>query len=314
MRSAKILVIRLGGVATEIVKNLVLGGINTIEIFDSLVVKEEDFATQFFLPNDDSIVGQPKLPLVLPKIQELNTRVHLLINTESLFTATAEYYKKFDLVVATEVSKDELLHINGVTRSLGLPLYVAGLHGMFGYILTDLIEHESTKELEKGNQPREIKAINGVKHVMRVEHVEKSGNDNVTVLDKFVPLSEIFSLVKLREQLNKRQLRRLSAALPLTLAMFDVERPSPEDDVPVGDLDVLSRGVCEKLQLPESIISAEYLDIFSKQAFTEFAPVAAILGGILAQDIIQFFGKKDSPINNCLVFDATRSELPIYYL
>lgn len=316
LRSAKLLIINLGGVGTEIVKNLVLGGLNSIEILDPSVVKEEDFASQFFLPNDDAVVGELKLPLVLPAIKELNPRVNLLINTKKLEDVSAEYYKNFDLVVATELTKSEISDINTLTRNYGIPLYVTGLHGMFGYIFTDLIKHESRVESEMGNQPRVVGTnINEVKTITNVEVKESEKKEIVTIVDTFLPISEIFSSSRLSSQLNKRQLRRLSAALPLIFSLFELERPSnPEDDFDIQTLKTTLLKVASILGLPESVISDEYLQLFSSQAYTEFSPVAAILGGILAQDVIQYLGKKESPINNCLILDANSSEIPIYYL
>ena len=82
LRSAKILVINLGAVGTEVVKNLVLGGINSLEILDDSSVVEDDFLSQFFLPNEN-VVGKLKLPLVIDRIKDLNNRVNLSINTHN---------------------------------------------------------------------------------------------------------------------------------------------------------------------------------------------------------------------------------------
>lgn len=308
--------VNLGGIGSETVKNLVLGGLNTIEILDGSVVKEEDFAAQFFLPNGDAIVGQLKLPLVLPNIQELNPRVNLLINTTNLAEVPLDYYKNFDLVVATELTKPQLVAINQITREHKIPLYVGGEHGMFGYILTDLIEHTSTKESPTGNQAKVAGTkINGVKKIVDVKWKNNDETEVVTILDTFSPLQQIFDSKRLPLQLNKRQLKRLSGALPLVLSLFEIDRPSNAEDDVAKEL-LLNHGsaICERLGISQQVLSEEYLDLFSRQAFTEFSPVAAIMGGFLAQDIIQFLGRKDSPINNCLIFDAIRSEAPIYYL
>lgn len=301
---------------TEIVKDLVLGGLNSIEILDSSTVKAEDFAAQFFLPNDDAIIGQEKLPLVLPAIKELNPRVNLLINTTQLSELSSEYYKLFDLVVATELAKSEILALNAITRDLGIPLYVTGLHGLFGYVFTDLIKHESRVESEMGNQPRvEGTKINDVKTIVKVETREQDKKEVVTIVDSYVPIGDIFTSKKLTSQINKRQLRRLSAALPLILSLFEIDQPTnPEDVIDPELLKSTLLKACSLLGLPDAVISDEYLHLFSNQAFVEFAPVAAILGGLVAQDVIQYMGRKESPINNCLVLDTHASEVPIYYL
>lgn len=316
LRSAKLLIINLSGVGTEIVKNLVLGGLNTIEILDPSTVKEEDFATQFFLPNDDAVIGKPKLPLVISAIKELNPRVNLLINTSSISDLSPDYFKNFDLVVATELSKSEILALNAITRHQGIPLYVAGLHGLFGYIFTDLIKHESRVESEMGNQPRVAGTkINDVKTIVKVEAKAHEKKEIVTIVDTYVPIGDILTSKKLPSQLNKRQLKRFSAALPLIFSLFELERPSnPEDVIDINLLKNTLLKVCARLGLPESVISDHYLHLFSNQAFVEFAPVAAILGGLVAQDVIQYLGRKESPINNCLILNSDLSEVPIFYL
>lgn len=302
--------------ATEIVKNLVLGGINSIEILDGSTIKEEDFAAQFFLPNDDNIIGQPKLQHAISSIKELNPRVKLLVNTSLLQELHPSYYKNFDLVVATELTKADILEVNKITRGLGIPLYVAGLHGMFGYVFTDLIKHESKVESERGNQLREANTkINPVKTITDVQLREKDNKEVLTIVDEFSPLEDIFSSAKLTQQLNRRQLKRLSGALPLIFSLFEFKKQEdPEATIDILELTAVLLKVCEGFGLPHTVVNEEYLKLFSQQAYTEFAPVAAILGGIIAQDVIQYLGRKESPINNCLIFDAVQSEIPIYYL
>lgn len=320
LRSAKILIINLGAVGCEIVKNLVLGGLNTIEILDNSKIQEEDYAAQFFLPNDDSLIGQTKLPHVIPQIKDLNKRVNLTSNTDDfndyLSKDDHDFFKKFDLIIATELSKDHIFKLNKITRDLKIPLYVTGLHGMFGYILTDLIEHKSISEKDLGNQPRQSNTqINRVKSITNVELMESENKEVVTIVDKFVPLDNIFKSKELPSQLNKRQLKRLTAAFPLIFSLFEFQRHlNPEDTIDISKLQEKGKEICESFDIPLSVLTDEYLEYFSNQAFTEFAPVSAILGGCLAQDVIQFLSKKDSPINNCLILDAIKSEMPIYLL
>ena len=53
MRSATILVVRLRGVATEAIKNMVLAGIGKLVIVDGEDVAEEDLGTGFFFRDED---------------------------------------------------------------------------------------------------------------------------------------------------------------------------------------------------------------------------------------------------------------------
>ena len=45
--------------------------------------------------------------------------------------------------------------MNKLTRDLNIPMYLTGMHGLFGYIITDLIEHESIVTKPKGNVSRQ---------------------------------------------------------------------------------------------------------------------------------------------------------------
>ena len=53
MRNATILVVRLKGVATETIKNIVLAGIGKLVILDDEDVEEEDLGAGFFFTEGD---------------------------------------------------------------------------------------------------------------------------------------------------------------------------------------------------------------------------------------------------------------------
>jgi ubiquitin-like 1-activating enzyme E1 A len=56
MRNASILVVKLSGLATEAIKNMVLAGIGRLVVVDEENVSEEDLGAGFFFRDDD--VGQ----------------------------------------------------------------------------------------------------------------------------------------------------------------------------------------------------------------------------------------------------------------
>lgn len=53
---------------------------------------------------------------------------------------------------------------------------------------------------------------------------------------------------------------------------------------------------------------------FVENATSELTPISAILGGILAQDVINVLGKREQPLQNLLVFDGNTSVGPIFSL
>lgn len=56
MRNATVLVINMRGVATEVIKNIVLSGIGKLIVLDTEDVREEDLGAGFFFRDTD--VGQ----------------------------------------------------------------------------------------------------------------------------------------------------------------------------------------------------------------------------------------------------------------
>jgi len=53
MRNATILVVRLRGAATEVIKNIVLAGIGKLVLVDDAAVTEEDLGAGFFFRDED---------------------------------------------------------------------------------------------------------------------------------------------------------------------------------------------------------------------------------------------------------------------
>jgi ubiquitin-like 1-activating enzyme E1 A len=53
LRNSKVLVINVGSLANEIIKNIVLAGIGSLTVLDANIVTESDLGAQFFLEESD---------------------------------------------------------------------------------------------------------------------------------------------------------------------------------------------------------------------------------------------------------------------
>ena len=65
----------------------------------------------------------------------------------------------------------------------------------------------------------------------------------------------------------------------------------------------LSESITEKFSLPKTKIPESTLSLL----FSESSPVAAIVGGVLAQEIIKTISNKDAPHNNFFLFNPLDS-------
>ena len=73
LRSAKICVLGVSGLGAEITKNLVLSGINSMDLVDDAKVGDMDATSQFLAPRDQ--LGQNRAEASLQRLQQLNPMV-----------------------------------------------------------------------------------------------------------------------------------------------------------------------------------------------------------------------------------------------
>ena len=59
---------------------------------------------------------------------------------------------------------------------------------------------------------------------------------------------------------------------------------------------------------PKKLLTSEYLAGVATAASAELAPVAAIVGGMVANEVIKVISGKERPINNCLFFDGDKCD------
>jgi hypothetical protein len=62
--------------------------------------------------------------------------------------------------------------------------------------------------------------------------------------------------------------------------------------------------VCALAQLPSDLLDGARLAALEAHAAPALAPVCAILGGLIGQEVVKVISGKDTPIDNCLCLDA----------
>lgn len=315
MRSAKVLLINLGAIGSEIAKSIVLSGIGHLTILDGHKVTEEDLGSQFFIGSED--VGQWKIDVTKERIQDLNPRVELNFDNQALQEKDKGFFQQFDLIVATEMKADEAIKINKLTRKLNIPLYVAGSNGLFAYAFVDLIEFISEDEKLRSVRPTVAGPISSNSSIIEVatrkdEDDEKKTYERIKTKNSYRPLDEVLSTATLKEKMTQRQLKRVTSILPLTLSLLQQELNQKSKTISFEQMKRDAAVWCEHLGVPATVMNDEYTQQFIKQRGVEFAPVAAIIGGAVAQDVINILGKRLSPLNNFIVFDGITLDMPLF--
>jgi ubiquitin-like 1-activating enzyme E1 A len=312
IKQSAVLVLGLNGVGTEVVKNLVLAGVGSLEVQDDSLLQEEQLSCQFFSSEED--VGSLKLPAAATRIRDLNPRVNLTTNTNALDLADEEYFSRFNLVIANTLNGAQLVQLNEITRKLGISLHVTVCHGLYGYIFNDLVLDVTTYTRTKMPIGRKVGKLSSNREIVSVEtevnHEEKKVNETFTVKSNYKALKELKSSTNL-SILTKRQRKNLSPYLPVFLGLIELEIANKE--INLSSLKEETNRVVAGFGINEISDDSIYERLLN-QLNTEISPAVAILGGTLAQDVINFLSKKELPINNLLIFDGDKFTMPIYEL
>ncbi|KAF6834294.1 DNA damage tolerance protein RHC31 [Colletotrichum musicola] len=323
IRNANILIITMKALANEIAKNLVLAGIGSLTILDGATVSESDLGSQFFLSEEANHVGQNRAQAAAVAIQKLNPRVKVHVDAEGIKSKGTSYFSGFDIVIATDLDPDSLNIINTATRLHQKAFYAAGTHGMYGFIFSDLIEHDYVIERELGNVATKLQPETRTRSVVAV-NTKKEGGKTIEMVTK----RELYSTwylasdgATLPEEYAKSVRRRkaVSPALSCLRALWDFQvlnggrLPSHTKD-DLGLFTKLATAKHAQLGLPSETLRSETLRSFLQNIGSEMAPVTAILGGQLAQDVINVLGQTQQPIQNMVVFDGNSMESPVYPL
>ena len=253
------------GLATEVAKNLVLAGVGCITILDGSPVTEADLGSGFFLSQEQ--VGQNRAQAASEAVKKLNPRVTVNVDAEGVKTKGPSYFAGFDLVIATDLDPDTYNLINTATRLNGKAFYAAGVHGMYGYIFSDLIEHDYVIERDVGNIATTTKQETRTRSIVDVQ-TKKEGNKTIESVTKRELYSTWFlasDLAILPEEYrtSKRRLKSVSPALSCLRALWEFIQLH-EGRLPGNreDLKTFTQIATQKhkaLSLPSETLDSEFL-------------------------------------------------------
>ena len=305
--------------ANEIAKNLVLAGVGSLTVLDHELVTEDDLASQFFISEEH--IGLNRAEAALPQILKLNPRVALFADPNPARSKFPEYFSSFDITIATNLDIDTLTAINTSCRFNGRKFYAADTHGMYGYVFADLILHDFVVERQMGNKATEIgKAETSTRMILSTSTKRENGKtiEMVTKSEQFSPLI-LANTSPLPADISNIRRRRMQVTPLLSCfrALFEFQKacggclPSHSR----ADLELFTRLATEKhreLLLPPETLRSDFLRSFLQNLGSEISPVAAFLGGSLAQDVINVLGQREQPMQNMLLFDGDEFKAPVY--
>ncbi|KAJ0406939.1 hypothetical protein ATCC90586_000200 [Pythium insidiosum] len=280
LQTSHVLVSGLGALGAELVKNLVLSGMN-VTLHDTEVVTETAVATQFFF--DAEHVGQNRAVACLARVQELNPLVQVSSETRPLAELTDSALRRFSVVCLVGAREQEELRLDAFCRANGIAFFAARSFGFSGVLFADLGRHTFRRAATSADAPPA---------------------DPVTVEFPSLEAARAVSWGSLQSARKRGpQLPRVFVQHQL-LQAFERLAPArrPADDVDA--FVAMARAELPRQGLSAELFSADELRALALHADVELAPVSAILAGVAGQEVIKAVSQRDEPVCNVFAFDG----------
>lgn len=280
LRMAKILLIGLNGFGAEVAKNIILAGIKSVTLLDHRDLTAQDFCSQFLV--DRSEIGKNRAKASVARAQKLNPMVHVIADESNINSKPEKYFKDFDVVCATECTITQLKKINAACKKHNVKFFAGDVWGSVGYTFADLNTHEYVMDI--------------------VQSKKKSGNNQQKNENIVNTVKKTATFVPFKSVLRAEKLPKDSEIYHVFQIMLNYREKYGNDPLPSerGSSQLLGEAklIIDKYNLGDSINNLIECDLYS-----QISPICAIVGGVMAQEIIKAVSRKEPPHNNLFLFN-----------
>lgn len=298
LRASRVLLVGLRGLGAEVAKNLILAGVKGLTMMDHQQVSPEDTRAQFLVPAGS--VGRNRAEASLERAQNLNPMVDVKADPENVESKPEAFFTQFDAVCVTGCSRDAMMRIDQICHQNGIKFFAGDVFGYHGYTFADLGEHDFVEEktkVTKANNPT-VDDGPGAKRA-------KVDPNETTMVKKrihFCPLKDALNLDWNNEQIQAA-MKRTSPDFFLLQVLLQFRSDAGRDPRPQCYTEDCARLLSIRGGLPGAGALPE---AFVGYCFSEMAPVCAVVGGVLGQEVVKALSQRDPPHNNFFFFDGIK--------
>ncbi|XP_074075283.1 SUMO-activating enzyme subunit 1 [Macrotis lagotis] len=303
LRASRVLLVGMKGLGAEVAKNLILAGVKGLTMMDHQKVFPEDISAQFLIPTTGSS-GRNRAEASLERAQNLNPMVDVKVDTENIENKPETFFTQFDAVCLTSCSRDVLVKIDQICYKNSIKFFTGDVFGYHGYMFANLGEHEFVEE--KTKVP---KGSPGMEDGPDTKKAKLEATETTMVKKKvvFCPLKEALE-VDWSSDKAKAALKRTTCDYFLlqVLLKFRTDKGRDPQSGSYGEDSELLLQI--RNDLLESLgVNPDLLpDDFVSYCFSEMAPVCAVVGGVLGQEVVKALSQRDPPHNNFFFFDGIK--------
>uniref|UniRef100_A0A8U8AYT7 THIF-type NAD/FAD binding fold domain-containing protein n=1 Tax=Geospiza parvula TaxID=87175 RepID=A0A8U8AYT7_GEOPR len=265
------------GLGAEVAKNLILAGVRGLTLLDHQQVRGGT-------PGGTVGTQGPPEPVCLNPMVEVKARRGRGGQTDPV--------PQCPQVCLTCCSKESMVRINQICHKNGIKFFTGDVFGYHGYMFADLGQHEFVEE-----KPKVAKVSAGVEDGPEAKRARLEPAETTMVKKQlqFCPLREALA-VRWRGEEAAPALRRTAPDYFLLHVLLQFRTEAGRDPCPRGDSDSDN----DSDNVPVSVLL--------HSCFSEMAPVCAVVGGVLGQEVVKALSQRDPPHNNFFFFDGVRGQ------
>ena len=176
-----ILIIGLRGLGVEILKNLILEGPNSVDIYDPNYININDLNSNYFINEED--IGKIRDKTIIERIRDLNPNVESKIIKQIISDKDNNYeielnfilsnISNYNIIIITEpVLKNTIIKINNECRKLNKKFIYTCVLGLAGFLFNDFGKnHIISSPYDKDDKFYPIKnIIKGEKTIIQIDN------------------------------------------------------------------------------------------------------------------------------------------------
>eukprot|EP00897_Mesotaenium_endlicherianum_P010718 jgi/Mesen1/9675/ME000674S09280 len=293
LSKARVLVAFISGAVAEACKNVVLAGVGKLTLLDDTPLTPQAAASNFLISasaaaaaaaaaaggRDASASAPSVAETCAAALRDFNPMVSVAVSTGLLESKPEEFYDLFDVIIVGRAPLSVLRKVNSVCRKRPrhVGFYALDCRGAAGRIFADLGTHLYTLKGKEKEAPVEMKFAS----------LEDALATPWSALPKRTPA--LYTALRVVDEYEEQQGKIPGSLSPADAPHLIALRNSMQAGQKGGPVSVASDGALQRIATAGPL---------------ELAPVCAILGGMLGQEVVRCVSGKGAPMNNFFLFDS----------
>lgn len=299
LRGASVLIVGMGGLGAEVAKNIILVGVQSVHLMDVHETTKDDLQSQFFLRRENlkgnRALNSQKLS------QLLNPMVKVSAENCPITSKPPEFFQNYDVVCLLDHDWSTAIQIDRSCRKYGSKLLIGSAFGLYAYAFSDLGKHEYAVDVPEKKEKIEKRSSDDEPQTKKMK-IEEDNHKTVKKRIDFSALEDVLNYDW--SKADQSRVKKTPDGFFLSKLISDFVHHSKR--LPLSpDQDLLSltialSKVTKEMAIPQDKIPLEMLE----ECYKQLSPVCAVMGALIAQEVIKVVSKKDHPHNNFLFFDG----------